>query len=414
MGISAPLFRGLARDPASLGKQLCDYFSVGMRGFAGSEYGPLLDFGFIVLCTLPQAMAVGLLLFNFPRKSPFKPLAYLMLLQGALFLGYSCVNSERETRYFSAILAIASLFTAFICFRSKKPLAYLMLLQGALFLWGSYGYWNVSEVRNFYAVLAIASLFTAFICFRSEKPLAYLMLLQGALFLWGSCVNSGEGRNIYAVFAIASLFTAFICFRSEQGSKWLSVSKLWLIPLLTFAVLLIMATLREVSMHASEKVFQAEAAKELKEQRKAFEEFRAAAAGGDADAQREMGRCYALGTGIAQDMVEAVKWYRKAAEQGDPEAQKDLGYCYASGEGVAKDHGEAVKWWRKAADQGNADAQRAMGRCYAKGFGVETDNIVALKWYRKAAQQGDREARNIADDLQKKIEAKPAEKKPGE
>jgi hypothetical protein len=268
-------------------------FSVGMRGFAGSEYGPLLDFGFIVLCTLPQAMAVGLLLFNFPRKSPFKPLAYLMLLQGALFLGYSCVNSERETRYFSAILAIASLFTAFICFRSKKPLA-------------------------------------------------YLMLLQGALFLWGSCVNSGEGRNIYAVFAIASLFTAFICFRSEQGSKWLSVSKLWLIPLLTFAVLLIMATLREVSMHASEKVFQAEAAKELKEQRKAFEEFRAAAAGGDADAQREMGR------------------------------------CYASGEGVAKDHGEAVKW------------------------------------YRKAAQQGDREARNIADDLQKKIEAKPAEKKPGE
>ena len=253
-----------------------------MRGFAGSEYGPLLDFGFIVLCTLPQAMAVGLLLFNFPRKSPFKPLAYLMLLQGALFLGYSCVNSERETRYFSAILAIAS------------------------------------------------------------------------------------------------LFTAFICFRSEQGSKWLSVSKLWLIPLLTFAVLLIMATLREVSMHASEKVFQAEAAKELKEQRKAFEEFRAAAAGGDADAQREMGRCYASGGVVPKDMVEAVKWYRKAAEQGDPEAQKDLGYCYASGEGVAKDHGEAVKW------------------------------------YRKAAQQGDREARNIADDLQKKIEAKPAEKKPGE
>ena len=279
MGISAPLFRGLARDPASLGKQLCDYFSVGMRGFAGSEYGPLLDFGFIVLCTLPQAMAVGLLLFNFPRKSPFKPLAYLMLLQGALFLGYSCVNSVLEPRYFSAILAIAS------------------------------------------------------------------------------------------------LFTAFICFRSEQGSKWLSVSKLWLIPLLTFAVLLIMATLREVSIARRWKLV---AAKELKEQRKAFEEFRAAAAGGDADAQREMGRCYASGGVVPKDMVEAVKWYRKAAEQGDPEAQKDLGYCYASGEGVAKDHGEAVKW------------------------------------YRKAAQQGDREARNIADDLQKKIEAKPAEKKPGE
>ena len=144
-------------------------FVLGMNRFAGGGGGSVLsdNFPFILLCTLSQAVGVGLLLLSRPWKGPLKPLAYLMLLQGALFLGYSCVNSERETRYFSAILAIASLFTAFICFRS-------------------------------------------------EKPLAYLMLLQGALFLWGSCVNSGEGRNIYAVFAIASLFTAFICFRRSR------------------------------------------------------------------------------------------------------------------------------------------------------------------------------------------------------
>ena len=49
---------------------------------------------------------------------------------------------------------------------------------------------------------------------------------------------------------------------------------------------------------------------------------------GYADAQYDLGRCYANGEGVTQDCFEAVKWYRKAAEQGDPDAQsalKDLG-----------------------------------------------------------------------------------------
>ena len=38
---------------------------------------------------------------------------------------------------------------------------------------------------------------------------------------------------------------------------------------------------------------------------------------GDADAQFELGFCYANGKGVEQDQAEAVSWYRKAAEQGD-------------------------------------------------------------------------------------------------
>ena len=49
--------------------------------------------------------------------------------------------------------------------------------------------------------------------------------------------------------------------------------------------------------------------------------------------------------------------YRAAAERGDAEAQYELGMCYARGDGVNKDFAEAVKWWRKAAQQGVQDAK---------------------------------------------------------
>ena len=72
------------------------------------------------------------------------------------------------------------------------------------------------------------------------------------------------------------------------------------------------------------------------------------------------------GQGVAKDEVEAVKWYRKAAEQNDAEAQNNLGLCYANGQGVAKDEVEAVKWYRKAAEQNYAEAQYNLGLCYAQ------------------------------------------------
>ena len=44
-----------------------------------------------------------------------------------------------------------------------------------------------------------------------------------------------------------------------------------------------------------------------------------------------------------------MKWYRKAADQNLAEAQYNLGYCYANGQGVAKDYVEAYKWVNLAA-----------------------------------------------------------------
>ena len=53
-------------------------------------------------------------------------------------------------------------------------------------------------------------------------------------------------------------------------------------------------------------------------------DYRAAAERGDADAQYNLGLCYAKGNGVKADMVEAVNWYRKAARQGHQDAKKAL------------------------------------------------------------------------------------------
>jgi TPR repeat protein len=124
------------------------------------------------------------------------------------------------------------------------------------------------------------------------------------------------------------------------------------------------------------------------EGKEALADLKERAQQGNAEAQFNLGICYANGEGVAKDWDEAVKWWRKAAEQGDADAQKNLGNSYYQGEGVAKDAVEAVKWYRKAAEQGNADAQKNLGNSYYQGEGVAKDAVEAVKWYRKAAEQG--------------------------
>lgn len=126
--------------------------------------------------------------------------------------------------------------------------------------------------------------------------------------------------------------------------------------------------------------------------RKRFEEIKAKAEKGDAQAQVNLGVRYANGGGVTKDAGEAVKWYRKAAEQDHGQAQFNLGLSLYKGKGVRQDHAEAVKWFRQAADQGHANAQFNLGLCYLGGKGVPQDHAEAAKWFRKAADQGDASA----------------------
>jgi uncharacterized protein len=81
---------------------------------------------------------------------------------------------------------------------------------------------------------------------------------------------------------------------------------------------------------------------------------------GIVEAQRSLGRLYAIGKGVPQDFKEAVKWMKLAAEQGDAVAQLTLGALYEAGKGVPQDFKEAVKWVKLAAEQGIADAMVAL------------------------------------------------------
>jgi TPR repeat protein len=123
-----------------------------------------------------------------------------------------------------------------------------------------------------------------------------------------------------------------------------------------------------------------------------FQEYKAKAEQGDAEAQFNLGFCYDDGRGVKKDYGEAVKWYRKAAEQNFAPAEFNLGYCYANGQGVRKDKEESVKWFRRAAEQNYAPAQSNLGYCYDNGRGVAKDVVEAVKWYRQAAGQGHPEA----------------------
>src|ERR1039458_8593653 len=111
-----------------------------------------------------------------------------------------------------------------------------------------------------------------------------------------------------------------------------------------------------------------------------FQEYKAKAEQGNAEAQFNLGFCYDDGRGVAKNYAKAAKWYRKAAEQNFAPAQFNLGCCYDKGQGVRKNKVEAVKWYRKAAEQNYAPAQSNLGYCYDNGRGVASDYVEAVKW----------------------------------
>ena len=104
-----------------------------------------------------------------------------------------------------------------------------------------------------------------------------------------------------------------------------------------------------------------------------FQQLKARAEKGDAQAQLSLGSLYASGVGVTRDLGKAAKWHRKAAEQGLARAELRVAYEYAYGDGVKTDHVEAAKWLRRAAEQGLPEAQCQLGVCYSGGDGV-TEN----------------------------------------
>lgn len=85
-----------------------------------------------------------------------------------------------------------------------------------------------------------------------------------------------------------------------------------------------------------------------------------AAEGGDAVAQFNLARQYALGEGMTINRQEFMRWCRMAAEQGLPEAQYTLGCCYLRGLEVEQNEAEGRRWLEAAAATGYEPATEAL------------------------------------------------------
>lgn len=154
----------------------------------------------------------------------------------------------------------------------------------------------------------------------------------------------------------------------------------------------------------------------------AYRQWKAAADGGNAEAQFDLALLYAQGLGVTRDLGTAMRWYRSAADQGNAQAQFALGQIYSRGWGAPRDTTDAIRWmqmandpnsdgsptnwsliegyglerddaqaaywYRKAAEQGHAEAQYNLARLYSRGSGVTRDQETALHWVRAAASQG--------------------------
>lgn len=136
---------------------------------------------------------------------------------------------------------------------------------------------------------------------------------------------------------------------------------------------------------------------------KAAELFREAAAKGSTDAQLQLGLMHQQGRGVVQDDRAALSWLEKAAAAGNAEAQLLTAQAYATGRGTSVDHAWAARWYGKAAEQGAAKAQQALGVAYASAQGLPRDRIAALAWFNLAAAQGNPDAARDRDALARKM-----------
>ena len=136
---------------------------------------------------------------------------------------------------------------------------------------------------------------------------------------------------------------------------------------------------------------------------KAAELFREAAAKGSTDAQLQLGLMHQRGRGVAQDDRAALSWLEKAAAAGNAEAQFLTAQAYASGRGTSVDLAWAARWCGKAAEQGLAKAQQALGTAYASAQGLPRDRVAALTWLNLAAAHGDADMVRERDTLARKM-----------
>ena len=112
---------------------------------------------------------------------------------------------------------------------------------------------------------------------------------------------------------------------------------------------------------------------------------------GYADAQVILGHMYRSGSGVGEDLSEAVKWFKLAADQHHPEARFYLIYLYLEYDlGEATPNGEfaMVSLEKRFGNRTHADAQFLLSLAHRFAKGVVSDDKLAFALTKKAAELG--------------------------
>lgn len=125
---------------------------------------------------------------------------------------------------------------------------------------------------------------------------------------------------------------------------------------------------------------------------------------GDLRATYFMSLLYAQGKGVKENQGLAMVFLDAAARGGFAVAQFNLGNHYNTGKWVEEDPKLAAYWWRKAAAQGMLRAEHNLATLYLFGRGVEKDPRKALALYRRAAHQGSAVSARFAAELAAELE----------
>lgn len=131
--------------------------------------------------------------------------------------------------------------------------------------------------------------------------------------------------------------------------------------------------------------------------------YRAAAEGGFAPAQNNLGAMYEKGIGVKKSDQQAAYWYRRAADQGEPLAQHSLGVMYLQERGVEHDPARGAGWLERSATKGHPGACADLANLYWTGEGVPRDKTRALTWWLIAARSGDRVSARLAADARQSM-----------
>ena len=109
--------------------------------------------------------------------------------------------------------------------------------------------------------------------------------------------------------------------------------------------------------------------------------YSAAAQGGDAELQFQLGSLYDRGMGVRPDIAQRQAWWGKAAAQGYAPALTALAQVARAGDGVPKSDAEAARLYREGANRGSSEAAIELARALAAGRGVGRDPVEAWQWY---------------------------------